>query len=75
VDKVAFVGDKDFEFLVTNCKYICSIIIIIIIIIIIELLSCLNINFEFLRQEAVFILNLRFLSSLLFLEICSFDPD
>jgi hypothetical protein len=39
------------------------------------LLSCLNINFEFLRQEAVFILNLRFLSSLLFLEICSFDPD
>jgi hypothetical protein len=73
VDKVAFVGDKDFEFLVTNCKYTCSIIIIIIIII--ELLSCLNINFEFLRQEAVFILNLRFLSSLLFLEICSFDPD
>jgi len=72
VDKVAFVGDKDFEFLVTNCKYTCSIIIIIIII---ELLSCLNINFEFLRQEAVFILNLRFLSSLLFLEICSFDPD
>jgi len=71
VDKVAFVGDKDFEFLVTNCKYTCSIIIIIII----ELLSCLNINFEFLRQEAVFILNLRFLSSLLFLEICSFDPD
>ena len=73
MDKVAFVGDKDFEFLVTNCKYTCSIIIIIIIII--ELLSCLNINFEFLRQEAVFILNLRFLSSLLFLEICSFDPD
>lgn len=71
MDKVAFVGDKDFEFLVTNCKYTCSIIIIIII----ELLSCLNINFEFLRQEAVFILNLRFLSSLLFLEICSFDPD
>lgn len=70
MDKVAFVGDKDFEFLVTNCNYTCFIIIIIF-----EMLSCLNINFEFLRQEAVFILNLRFLSSLLFLEICSFDPD